>query len=274
MESIDWRPRLWEDGTAGITDPFELLAYFQIINRIYLLGGPIALDIRTLSALCRQTEKRFLNSLAALIDKGKVFIEDDQESAENRREVGANAARTKILRHLKNARISARHCGGELERATKRMSDARERKTRYVEKQRVGRVQNAFADRRRTGEVKHRTNRKERVPEREPNAQQTQTLITPLTPLATSPCASTAPALADPKGPAGADRCDSEQPVASPEQIAQLRRELDAAAQKPPAKRRAPSPPIAISRPPPPTSEISAEALAEKIRRKREELAG
>ena len=278
MESINWRPRLWEDGTAGITDPYELLTYFQIINRIYLMGGPIALDIRMLSALCRQTEKRFLNSLAALIHKGKVFLEIDANAASTQREDLANAAQTKMLRRLKSARISARHCGDELERATKRISDAKERMRRHRGNQQLSSDCDAQRNKNVTRNEMRNTYPQSRVAfalRSAPQTQtQTQTQIPPLSSPPTSHRAALAAGLATNGPPAAALRDDHDRDeVASAEQwnqlsseIARLKRGALAAATEP-----NPTQPEPQNGERPPAGAEDA-ALMKRIQMKREEL--
>lgn len=71
MEHIDWHPRLWIDGTRDLSAE-ERGVYFDLINLMYDLGGPITEDRRWLAGHCGISTRRFSTILTRLMALGKV----------------------------------------------------------------------------------------------------------------------------------------------------------------------------------------------------------
>lgn len=75
MEYVRWMPRLWKEGTMGLTFAEKAL-YFEIINEIYLMGGPVKEDHYYFSAMCRMDVRTLRRTLASLIDQKKLHRVD------------------------------------------------------------------------------------------------------------------------------------------------------------------------------------------------------
>jgi len=103
METIDWRPRKWAEGTRGLS-PEEKGVYIDLINETYLVGGPLPHDARWLAGICNCSVRRFGALLARLIAAGKI-IEIDGKLHCNRCDVELERAEARMAQR-RNARAA------------------------------------------------------------------------------------------------------------------------------------------------------------------------